>query len=87
MIRENVGYYYNKVVAAQHMGSVLNGAFVIELGNYIAESRIDVWIYGHSHSNIDTTIGNTRVVCNQLGYIYYNEHLTNGFEPNKVIVV
>ena len=76
-----------KVVAAQHMGSVLNGAFVIELGNYIAESRIDVWIYGHSHSNIDTTIGNTRVVCNQLGYIYYNEHLTNGFEPNKVIVV
>ena len=62
-----------KVVAAQHMGSVLNGAFATELGNYIADSRIDVWIYGHSHTNIDTTIGNTRIVCNQLGYIYYNE--------------
>jgi hypothetical protein len=24
-------------------------------------------------------------VCNQLGYVSYNEHLTNGFEPNKVI--
>ena len=30
-------------------------------------------------------IGNTRIVCNQLGYVYYNEHLTNGFEPNKAI--
>ena len=73
------------VVAAQHMGSVLNGAFATELGNYIADSRIDVWIYGHSHTNIDTTIGNTRIVCNQLGYVHYNKHLTNGFEPNKVI--
>ena len=62
MIRENVGYYYNKVV------------------------RIDAWIYGHSHTNIDTTIGNTRIVCNQLGYVHYNEHLTNGFKPNIVIV-
>lgn len=75
------------VVAAQHMGSVLNGAFATELGNYIADTRIDVWIYGHSHTNIDATIGNTRIVCNQLGYIYYNEHLTNGFEPNKVIEI
>lgn len=56
-----------------------------ELGDFIADSRIDVWIYGHSHTNIDTTIGNTRIVCNQLGYIYYNEHLKNGFGSNKVI--
>ena len=75
------------VVAAQHMGSVLNGAFATELGNYIADSRIDAWIYGHSHTNIDTTIGNTKIVCNQMGYIYYNEHLTNGFEPSKVIEI
>ena len=76
-----------KVVAVQHMGSVLNGAFATELGNYIADSRIDTWIYGHSHTNIDTTIGNTPIVCNQLGYVSYNEHLTNGFEPNKVIEI
>ena len=68
------------VVAALHKGSLLNGAFAT-----IADSRIDIWIYGHSHTNIDTTIGHTRIVSNQLGYIYYNEHITNGFEPNKVI--
>ena len=75
------------VVAPQHKGSVLNGAFATELGNFIADSRIDVWIYGHSHTNIDTMIGNTRIVSNQLGYIYYNEHLRNGFEANKVVEI
>ena len=73
------------VVAAQHMGSVLNGAFATELGNFIADSRIDVWIYGHSHTNIDTTIGNTRIVCNQFGYVDYYEHYKNGFVPDKII--
>ena len=73
------------VVAAQHMGSVLNGAFATELGNFIADSRIDVWIYGHSHTNIDITIGNTRIVCNQFGYVDYYEHYKNGFVPDKII--
>ena len=76
-----------KVVAAQHQGSFLNGAFATELGNFIAYSRIDAWIYGHSHTNIDATIGNTRIVCNQLGYVYYKEHHKNGFERNKVIEI
>ena len=73
------------VVAAQHIGSVLNGAFATELGNFIADSRIDVWIYGHSHTNIDITIGNTRIVCNQFGYVDYYEHYKNGFVPDKII--
>ena len=73
------------VVSAQHKESVLNGAFATELGDYIADSRIDVWIYGHSHTNIDTIIGNTKIVTNQLGYVCFNEHLANGFDPCKVI--
>ena len=75
-----------EVVASQHKGSLLNSAFASELGNFIADSRIDVWIYGHSHSNIDTTIGNTRIVCNQLGYVYYGEHL-GSFDGGKYIEV
>ncbi|MBQ3197072.1 MAG: metallophosphoesterase, partial [Alistipes sp.] len=59
------------VLAPQHKGSLLNSAFATELGDFIADSRIDVWILGHSHANIDATIGNTRIVCNQLGYVYY----------------
>lgn len=37
--------------------------------------------------NIDTTIGNTKILCNQLGYTFQNEHLRNGFAPTKSVEV
>lgn len=73
-----------EVVAPQHKGSLLNSAFATELGDFIADSRIDAWIYGHSHTNIDTVIGNTRIVSNQMGYVYYGEHLQD-FKGDKFI--
>ena len=72
------------VVAPEHKDSLLNSAFATELGDFIADSRIDAWIFGHSHANIDATIGKTRIVCNQLGYIYYHEHL-KGFDGRRYI--
>ena len=51
-----------QVVAPQHLDSLINSAFATELGDFIANSRIDVWIYGHSHTNIDATIGKTKIV-------------------------
>ena len=75
-----------EVVAPQHKGSLLNSAFATELGEFIADSRIDVWIYGHSHTSIDTSIGNTYIVSNQLGYVSYNEHL-GSFNGSKFIEV
>ena len=74
------------VVAPEHKGNLLNSAFATELGDFIADSRIDAWIFGHSHANIDATIGNTRIVCNQLGYVYYRENL-GGFDGRKFIEV
>lgn len=74
------------VVAPEHKGSLLNSAFATELGNFIADSRIDAWIFGHSHANKDAIIGNTRLVCNQLGYVYYNEHLA-GFDGKRFIEI
>ena len=63
----------NKIVVTHHvpsfqlmspefLGSHINGAFTVELADYIATSGIDYWIYGHSHRNIDKTIGTTRCV-------------------------
>ncbi|MDR2914297.1 MAG: metallophosphoesterase [Tannerella sp.] len=66
-------------------GSRINGAFTIELSNYIATSSIAYWIYGHSHRNIDRVIGRPRCVTNQLGYVFHNEHLK--FNPEKVIEI
>jgi hypothetical protein len=68
------------------MGSVLNSVFATELGNYIADSRIDAWIYGHSHTNIDSSIGNTTILCNQLGYVNHDGEGTD-FYPGKVLEI
>lgn len=86
----------NIIVATHHVpsfqlassdfgGSRINGAFTVELQNYIKTSPITYWIYGHSHRNIDKQIGNTQCVSNQLGYVFHNEHLS--FDPEKVIEV
>ena len=71
--------------STDHAGSRISGAFTSELSNYIETSQIDYWIYGHSHRNIDKVIGNTKCVSNQLGYIFYNEHLS--FDNAKIIEV
>ena len=72
-----------QLMAPEFQGSRINGAFTVELTDYIATSGINYWIYGHSHRNIDKTIGTTRCVCNQYGYAFHNEHLT--FDRNKYI--
>jgi hypothetical protein len=63
--------------------SQANGAFTIELEDYIKDSGIDYWIYGHSHYNVDVKIGNTKCVSNQLGYVFHGEH--ESFVPGKYI--
>jgi len=66
-------------------GSKINGAFTVELGEFIASSPIEYWIYGHSHRNIDKVIGKTKCVSNQLGYVFQNEH--NSFDAGKTMEI
>lgn len=73
--------------AEEFRGSQINGAFMVELGDYIVDSGIDFWIYGHSHRNIDIQIGNTHIVSNQLGYIHQSEQLHNGFNPARYVEI
>lgn len=73
--------------ATEFLNSTINGAFTVELGEFIANSQIDYWIYGHSHRNIKAQIGDTLILSNQLGYISHEEHLVNGFNPSAMIEV
>ena len=73
--------------AAEFLGSTINGAFTVELGEYIADSGIDYWIYGHSHRNIKAQIGDTLIMSNQLGYISHGEYLRNGFNASQCIEI
>lgn len=74
-----------ELMSGEFKGSVLNGAFTVELGDYIAGSPIEYWIYGHSHRNIDKVIGKTQCLSNQLGYVFQNEH--QSFSRNSYIEI
>ena len=65
--------------------SPLASGFTTELGNWIANANIDYWIYGHSHRSIETTIGQTKLLSNQLGYLTMGEG--EGYINNKTITL
>lgn len=68
----------------QYKGDVLNEAFAVELFDLIEFSNIAFWVYGHHHSNTpEFSIGITKLITNQVGYINQHEH--QHFETNKYI--
>lgn len=73
------------LMADEFKGSRINGAFTSDLNMFIETSPIDYWIYGHSHRNIEAEIGGTKMVTNQLGYVFANEH--GSFQPDKIIML
>ena len=68
-------------------GSTINSAFCVDLDRFIEQAGIENWIYGHTHYNggNDNIIGNTRLHCNQLGYVRHGEN--KSFNPKAVIEV
>ena len=73
-------------VAPQYVGNILNGAFASEQAAWIDGCGADYWIYGHSHCNVgEKIIGDTKLVCNQMGYVPYNEH--RDFVRDKVFIL
>lgn len=58
-----------------HNNSPINEAFCVDLTDYIENSNVNFWIYGHNHTNHKPLIiGNTIMITNQLGYVHCNEH-------------
>ena len=58
-------------------GGTLNSAFQVDLDAFIEGCGADYWIYGHTHfaGGSGSMIGGTKLLCNQLGYVFQNEHL------------
>ena len=68
--------------APYHKTSPLTPAFASNLDALIHQSRVPLWIHGHTHFNVDYRIGSTRVLTNQRGY---PGEPCNGFDPKLVI--
>ncbi len=68
----------------KYKGDVLNQAFAVEHYDFIKESNINYWIFGHHHQNIsEFKIGNCQMCTNQLGYVKYYEQ--QGYSAGKII--
>ncbi len=68
-------------------GSVLNTAFQVDLDAFIERSGVDYWIYGHTHfsGGSGSKIGDTTLLCNQLGYVRNGEH--KAFESSLTVPI
>lgn len=74
-----------RCVAPQHQGSDVSPYFVSDLAWLMEKHQIDVWCYGHTHTNISFVAENAcQVVSNQRGY---PNELSDGFNSELVIEV
>jgi predicted phosphohydrolase len=85
----------NTIVLTHHLPSIhcndvefknspLTEAFCVDLTELIKGSKIDYWIYGHSHRNVgDIDLCGTKLISNQLGYVTLNEHTS--FDRSRII--
>jgi hypothetical protein len=70
--------------APYHTTSPLKAAFASNLDPLIGESRVRLWVHGHTHFNVDYNLGSTRVLTNQRGY---PDQPCGGFDPRLVIEI
>jgi len=94
-----------KVVLTHHCPSIdqafsqyeptggLSSAFLVDMGDFIADHDIDVWLYGHTHFNGGSgtvlpsrNLNGTRLLCNQLGYVQLAEDRF-GFRNDSLIAL
>lgn len=62
------------LISSKFAGSPLNGAFATNCDALITEYEPALWIYGHTHGFKDVNLGNTRCVCNPVGYCGETTH-------------
>jgi predicted phosphodiesterase len=78
--------HHGPSLACQHKHykfSEISAAFVSNMDDLVRKA--DLWVYGHSHSNLDTKVGDCRLVSNQQGYP--GENIPVPFKPNWVVEV
>ena len=70
-------------VVARFKDSLLSACFASNLD--VLFGKMDLWIHGHTHDNLDYMANGTRVVCNPRGYVTYRGTENFDFNPKLVI--
>jgi len=69
----------------QFRGHPSNAAFASDLTSTIRKGRPNFWVHGHLHQAQDYMEGETRVICNPLGYRH--ERGRNGYQSEFTIEI
>lgn len=68
-----------------HTDRIMTHAFASDLDWLITKCKPTFWLFGHTHDPFDLTIGETRLVCNPVGYPNENNQFRNKYNPTLVI--
>ena len=64
----------------------MNGGFRSDLDSFIEKYAPSMWLFGHTHSNCDIMVSQTRLLCNPRGYPRRSGNYENlDFNPNLII--
>lgn len=75
------------LVQERFKGDLINEAFTTEL-SLLRESKVDYWIYGHSHGNVrNTVLDGTEFLTNQLGYVHSEFNYKNDFKRDLILTL
>ena len=70
----------------RYRGDNMNAGYASDLSEFILDHpQIKYWVHGHTHTDFDYQIGDTRVLCNPRGY--HPHELDTGFDPYLVFEV
>lgn len=64
---------------------LLSACFASELGYLFG--KMDLWVHGHTHDNLDYEENGTRVICNPRGYVTSRGSENLDFNPKLVIEI
>lgn len=67
--------FVTKCESARYKGDPLNAAFISDHDNWLKRFKsVKYYHCGHVHSRFFDKINDTQIICNPMGYLYYDEH-------------
>ena len=62
---------------------MVSACFASELDHLFG--KMDLWVHGHTHDNMDYVANGTRVICNSRGYVTMSGNENFDFNPGLVV--
>ena len=62
----------------------ISAAFASNMTDFISSTKVKLWVHGHIHTAFEYSIGDTRVICNPLGY---PDEPQRGFDPALIVEI